>query len=59
MDVYAIVEDLPIEEKIKLIERLTESINRIKFENEWIEEIQKREKNKKFISYDEVKKILK
>ncbi len=59
MDVYAIVEDLPIEEKIELIERLTESINRIKFENEWIEEIQKREKNKKFISYDEVKKILK
>ena len=59
MDVYAIVEDLPIEEKIELIERLTESINRMKFENEWIEEIQKREKNKKIISYNEVKKILK
>ncbi len=59
MDVYSIVEDLPIEEKIELIERLTESINKIKFENEWIEEIQKREKNKKIISYDEVKKILK
>jgi hypothetical protein len=59
MNVYEIIEDLPIEEKIELIEKLTESINKIKYEKEWIEEILRREKNKKFVSYDSVKKILK